>query len=461
MFFEAEKLAEWSGGVWDAPAPGSICGVSNNTRTIKPDELYVAIRGENFDGHAFVLDAFSKGACGAMVDASFALDEVAAGPLLRVDDTLAALGKIASGYRQEVDPVIVGITGSVGKTSVKEMLASILAEAMPTAKTLGNYNNEIGLPLSLLSMESDSKAGVFEVGMNHPGEVEPLAKLLQPQWGVVTAIGPVHIEYFDSVEDIAREKGALLKSLPADGHAVLCSDDPYFDILRSYVDCALHTVSLEKPADYVVNYSAGSELLSVYESDASTDIKFNWKWPGEHNALNAGYAVAVARGMLISWDCITTGLANYCPLSMRWDVENVNGIQIINDAYNANPLSMRAALRTFEEAPISGNKWLVLGAMKELGSSSNDEHVSLGKYVANRKWDGVIVVGEDGEVIASGMKRSGFDTEKTWCCANNAEAVDVLHRDLKVGDGVLLKASRSVALEEVVEGLKKTYKEKL
>jgi len=461
MLFDAEKFGEWSGGAWESSEPSSICGVSNNTQTIKSGELYVAIRGKSFDGHEFVMDAFEKGAAGAMVDMAAVLDESKVGPLLRVDDTVAALGRIAAGYRIEVDPVVVGITGSVGKSTVKEMLASILSEAMPTARTLGNFNNEIGLPLSLLAMDADAKAGVFEVGMNHPGEIGALCRMLQPQWGVVTSIGPVHIEFFDSIEDIAREKGALLRALPSDGHAVLCCDDPYFDLLRGSVDCSLHTVSLVGNADYVVSYEPSRAELVVSERSSSEEADFSWRWPGRHNALNAGYAIAVARGMGLSWNDIGWGLDRYRPLAMRWDVEVVHGIQIINDAYNANPLSMHAALQAFEETVVAGSKWLVLGAMMELGHCSDDEHFELGEYVATGKWAGVIVLADYGKTIALGMAGKEFDAGKIWCCETNADAVVVLCQELKSGDGVLLKASRSVALENVAEGFKNSYKEEL
>jgi UDP-N-acetylmuramoyl-tripeptide--D-alanyl-D-alanine ligase len=278
---------------------------------------------------------------------------------------------------------------------------------------------------------------------------------------VVTVIGPVHIEFFNSVEDIAREKGALLQSLPPDGHAVLCRDDPYFEVLRSYVGCTLHTVSMKGTADYVMGYDAYHDLLSVCETASSKEVSFRWSWPGSHNALNAGYAIAVARGMGVGWDVIGNGLDKYRPLSMRWDVEDVCGIQVINDAYNANPLSMRAALQSFEETNIAGSKWLVLGAMMELGDSSDSEHILLGEKAATGRWGGVIVIGEDGKKIASGMQSKGFDVGKIWCCDSNKDAVAVLYRELESGDGILLKASRSVALENVVEGLKKTYKENL
>jgi len=453
--FNPELLAKQCDGKWEPHAPAMIAGISNDTRTLSAGALYVAIRGENFDGHAFISDAFDRGAAGAMVASDAAVEGTPDRPVLRVEGPVDALGSIAKAYRESVDPAVVGITGSVGKSTVKEMSASILSQSMPTARTRGNWNNDIGLPLSLLAMGAESRAGVFEVGMNHPGEIEPLCRILQPDWGIVTTIGPVHIEFFDSVEAIAREKAQLLCSLPADGNAVLCSDDPYFDLLRREAECAVHTVSVGGEADYTVDFDSGSDSITFNESATGQSCSVTWSWPGKHNALNAGYAVAVARGMGLPWDAVTQGLGAYEPLPMRWDVKDVAGVRVINDAYNANPLSMRAALGTFEEASVSGDKWLVLGDMLELGNHSESEHVGLGHFVALGQWRGLIAVGALGELIADGARQGGYADDRIWCCKNSVDAASVVCREVQPGDAVFLKASRGVALEEVVSGLER------
>ena len=452
--FNPEQLARWSGGNWDPHAPAVIAGFSKDSRTIPSGALYVAIAGERFDGHAFVEDAFSKGAAGAMVAAGLDVCGDAAHPVLRVDSPVDALGRMARAYRSSVDPTVVGVTGSAGKPTVKEMTASILSEAMPTARTYGNWNNDIGLPLSLLAMDVESRAGVFEVGMNHPGEIAQLCQVLRPDWGIVTTIGPVHIEFFESVEAIAEEKAELLRALPADGHAVLCCDDPYFDLLRRSAPCPVVTVSLSGDADYIVDYLPESQSLTFRDASGGETQTISWPWPGRHNALNAGYAVAVGRGLGVSWDAVARGLGRYRPLPMRWDVDEANGVQLINDAYNANPLSMRAALSAFEEIPVSGTRWLVLGDMLELGVHAEPEHIGLGEFVASGPWGGVVAVGTLGALIAEGARRGGYDDERIWRCADSAEAVSVLKQTVQPGDAVFLKASRGVALEDVVNGVK-------
>jgi UDP-N-acetylmuramoyl-tripeptide--D-alanyl-D-alanine ligase len=452
--FNPEQLAIWSGGRWDPHPPAIVAGVSNDTRRIPPGALYVAIAGENFDGHAFVEDAFDKGAAGAMVADDSGVPGEPDRPVLRVDAPVAALGRMANAYRNNVDPVMIGVTGSVGKSTVKEMTASILSEAMPTARTRGNWNNEIGLPLSLLEMDVESRAGVFEVGMNHPGEIRQLSQVLQPDWGIVTTIGPVHIEFFESIDAIAQEKAELLRALPEEGRAVLCCDDPFFDLLRRNAPCPVCTVSLSGDADYVVEYTSTSQSLAIHEASGGETQTTAWPWPGRHNALNAGYAVAVARGMGMDWDAVVRGLGRYRPLPMRWDIEDAGGVQIINDAYNANPLSMRAALSAFEETPVPGAKWLVLGDMRELGAHAESEHIALGEFVASGQWRGVVAVGALGALIAEGARRCGCDDGQIWCCADSAEAASVLRGEVHPGDAVFLKASRGVALEGVVSGLK-------
>jgi UDP-N-acetylmuramoyl-tripeptide--D-alanyl-D-alanine ligase len=342
--FEAAELARWSGGAWTPFYPGDIDGVSSDTRTLEKGNLYFALTGNRFDGHTFVEEAFGKGASGAVVASHWTPSEKAQKlPLLLVEDTSKALRDVAAAYREKLAPKIVAITGSAGKSTVKEMTAQILSTTLPTACTKGNWNNDIGLPLSLLAMESSTRVGVFETGTNHPGELAMLCRLLKPNWGVVTNVGPVHLEFFGSVEAIADEKATLLRRLPSDGVAVLNRDDAFFDYFRSAASGPVLTVSMQRNADYVCRDRNPSSGEATLEETASRET-FALKMPlrGEHNIANAMLAIAVARSFGVSWDHIGDAMKNYSSLPMRWQEKRIDGVMLINDAYNANPMSMRS-----------------------------------------------------------------------------------------------------------------------
>jgi UDP-N-acetylmuramoyl-tripeptide--D-alanyl-D-alanine ligase len=424
---------------------------------LKPGSLYVAIKGDRFDGHAFVNDAAAKGAAAAMVSDSTTLQPSAGCALLCVEDTRVALGRLAKEYARKVGARMVAVTGSAGKSTVKEMTAQVLAAGLPTAWTIGNLNNDIGLPLSLLAMAPDTRMGVFEAGSNHPGEIDGLCRLLKPDWGIITNVGPVHIEHFGTVEAIAREKGSLLTHLPTEGRAVLQQDGAFFRYLSSLCTCPVTTISLEDGADYVClnNDFSGGELL-VEETASGERYKLPCPLPGEHNVLNAMFAVAVGRLNGLAWETISLALAGYKPMPMRWEEVRVGGVRVVNDAYNANPLSMRASLKTFAEKDVPGRKWLVLSGMLELGAYEASEHRLLGRILAAGPWSGVITVGPLGAFIAEGACQAGFQMDRLFRCASNPEAVDILQQHLTAGDAVLLKASRGMRLEQVLDGLKRT-----
>jgi len=454
--FSGKQLAEWSGGTWAPACPDCVEGVSNDTRTISRGNIYFAIRGNNFDGHDFVKAAFDKGACGAVVDKAWKVMLPAGQPLLQVDDTGKALRDIASAYRRHIGLEVIAVTGSAGKSTVKEMTASILSGSVPTASTRGNWNNAIGLPLSLLSMDKSSRVGVFELGMNHPGEIAGLCDVLRPNWGIITNVGPVHIEFFGSEEAIANEKAALLKSLPRDGVAVFCADGDYSGLFRSLSPARVITVSAAGDADYrCIRREQTKREVVINEKKTGDNFIFRPVLPGVYNVINAMFAIAVARTYGIGWDQIRTGLESYVPLPMRWEKKEIRGIKVINDAYNANPLSMRAAIQTFSEEDIKGGKWLVLSGMLELGEWEAEEHVSLGGFAGSRSWEGIVVVGKLGEYIAKGVEDGGFEKGRLFRCRNNSEAATLIAGKVKRGDAVFLKASRGMHLEEVLEKLQK------
>ncbi len=444
--FTSQELARWTGGRWTREPASPVTGFGIDSRSLQPGEVFIALPGERADGHSFLDVAASRGAAGAVVRRGTKFDAL---PLLEVEDPKAALTALARGHRERLTGQFIAITGSSGKTSVKEMTADLLSIAGPTARTRGNWNNDLGLPLSLLTMKPDDRFGVFEVGMNHPGELEPLCALLRPHVSVVTNVGPVHIEFFESEEAIAQEKATVLRALGEDGLAVLPSDDPWFAKLRADVKSELKTVSLRRDADYRIEAGAGS-LFVVSEWASGESVALDAPLPGAHILTNAGLAIAVARHYGIAWDAIAARLRAFQPPGMRWQKQTLGEVLFVNDAYNANPMSMLAALDGFAATPVSGRRWLVLGAMRELGARAEPEHVKLGGAVAEGPWAGLVSVGEEGNWIARGAQSRGF--ERVYEAETPADAARVLKGLIKPGDAVLLKASRGVQLELLLNG---------
>lgn len=445
------QLAAWSGGAWRHGVPEEITGVSIDSRTLRPGNLFIAVRGPHFDGHDFVSAAFQRGASAAVV-ARVEPGGNAPGPLLAVDDASLALRRIADGYRRTLAMKVIAVTGSLGKTTVKEMIAAVLSRRFKTARSIGNWNNEYGLPLSILNVERPSEIGVFELGVNHPGELLPLCRLLKPDWGVITGIGPVHLEFFGSERKIAEEKAILLENLPGNSLAFLGCDHPWHDLLRAAGKSRIISLGERGDADYVLLESNDeSGEACVLERTSGENFRFQAPLPGRHVARNALFAIAVARASAVSWPEIRAGLGAFRPQPMRWESSIIAGVLAINDAYNANPVSMKAALETFAALRRGGRKWLVLGGMHELGARSEQEHENLGKTVARLSWDGLVSVGPLGDIVAAAARKAGMKKENVFQCENHLAAADVLAEHLKPGDAVLFKASHCERLEKVME----------
>lgn len=449
--FNPGQLAEWTDGTWLNGVPPVIDGVSTDSRKISPGNIFIAIRGPNFDGHNFVSAAVNRGACGAVVMRGYqAADRTC--PCLVVDDTAKALQHMAAGYRRTPNAKIIAVTGSVGKTTVKEMIARIFACRMETAKTIGNLNNEYGLPLSILNMDPKSRVGVFELGVNHPGEMAPLCRLLNPDYGVITAVGPVHLEFFGSEKAVAEEKSVLLKFLPADGIAFLGRDQPWFEFMLSAVKCRVVSLGAHKEADYsLIKSENKGEVAEVLEKKSGRIFSFRVPLPGSHVVYDCLFAVAVARTCGLEWNIIREALENFQAQPMRWESKTMFDIRVINDAYNANPVSMQAALQTFANMSHSGGKWLVLAGMHELGSYTGEAHEKIGAFLAQYQWAGLITVGSYGKIIAAAALKAGMDNDRVHKCENHCSAVEIISALVKPGDAVLLKASRCEKLEKVLE----------
>lgn len=413
--YSAAECAAWVSSDWkNADRNFPILGISHDTRTLKPGEVYIAIKGAAHDGHDFVQTAVEKGAVGLIADRE--LPMFGKIPQLIVPDTMSALWSLAAGVRSHWAGTVIGITGSVGKTTVKELIASVLAQKGTVAKTLGNWNNDIGLPLSMLAADRNADFFVFELGMNHPGEIQLLAALLRPDWAVLTDIGKVHIEFFQCLEKIAEEKASLLAYAE---FALLDETSEWFGLFKSRCKGRIVTFGREPFA-------------------------FTAPLPGEHMVSNVRRAAALGLALGLSHEAVQSGLDAFRPAPMRWERTLHNGIVFINDAYNANPLSMRAALKTFAELPCEGRRFVVLGGMRELGECAEAEHRELGRFVDTLKFDSVITIGKSGaQIVCNGM----IGVEKS-------DAVESLRTRLRAGDMVFLKASRGEKLETVFDDLK-------
>ncbi len=445
-FFRAEELAAWTGGRWVGSPPPGCRGVGQDTRALPTGALFVALSGERRDGHAFVRDAFARGAAAALVDERFAAEAAPPGPLLAVPDPRRALAALARGHRARLRAEVLGVTGSLGKTTVKEMVADVLAAAGPTARSPASWNNDIGVPLSLLAVAPDDAFAVLEAGMNHPGELAPLCALIRPAWAVMTRIGPVHTEFFDGEAAIAREKAALLRALPPDGVAVLAADEPWFELLAAEAPGRIVTLAFDADADYRARPADGG--IEVTERDGARHV-YPVPLHGEPARRNALRAVAVGRAHGLAPDRIAAALARMRAAPMRAEVVERDGVVWINDAYNANPVSMRAALADFARRP-AARRWIVLGGMRELADPAA-EHRALGATLAGGPWAGVLLVGDAAAAIGEGARAGGWPADRIAQCPTPDAAAAWLAGRLRPGDAVLLKGSRMERLERVLE----------
>ncbi len=449
--FDPAAVAAWSQGHWTPAPPALLRGVVHDSRAIRPGNLYVALPGATVDGHDYVAAAFANGAAAAMVAADWQAPAECAGlPLLRVDQTLTALGRLGHAWSQQLNPFMIGVSGSVGKSTLTSWTAALLATKATTAATCGNYNTDVGLPLSLLQMVPGTRYGVFELGMSHPGELAPLCRILAPAAAIMGTIGAVHLEHFPSVAAIAAEKATLLRATPASGFAVVDADSPWLQLLRQATAARLVTVSLtQTDADYYISASddcCGS--FTLHARDLAQPLQLTLQRPGRHVILNALLALAAARQCGVTWEAIAATLPRLPGMAMRWEQQQLHGVTVINDAYNASPLSMAAAIRSFAAAT-SGRQVLLLGEMRELGAAAAGFHHDIGCTVAASGCAVLVGVGQGGAWIADAAREHGF-AGAIHTTADTTTAGHLLSDLLQPGDALLLKASRGVALERAL-----------
>ena len=429
--------------------------LSTDSRTIRAGELFWALRGDRFDGHAYVGDALGKGVCGAVVSADVSADDLARGPgfVLQVADTLHALGALAGAYRRTLGAQVVGVTGSVGKSTTKEMIYQVLSRTQHGIRSCKSYNNSVGLPLTVLRAAPTDQFAVLEMGTNHPGEIAGAAAIAQPDIGVITTIGAVHLEGLGDLPGVARAKGELLDGLGPDAAAVLNIDNPWVCGLIPKCACALVTVGTCPEADVRASAIEGGPDWLQFRVDDGLCVRL--PVGGRHNVTNALCAIAVARRLGVPDAAIREGLTWFEPLPMRCQVESVGGVTLINDAYNANPCSMEAGLAYLTECPARGRRVLVCGDMKELGPQADQYHAALGRRVARSGVDLCFSVGEISEAVTRAAREEGMPARRVRHFPDARSAADPVATRLAPGDVVLVKGSRAVALEVLVEALKR------
>jgi UDP-N-acetylmuramoyl-tripeptide--D-alanyl-D-alanine ligase len=420
-------------------------GINTDTRNIKAGQLFVALKGPNFDGHDFVRDALNKGSAGVMVSQAQKIDQ----PQIIVSDTQWALGQLAAAWRNQFSIPVVAVTGSNGKTTVKEMIAAILQQQGTVLSTRGNLNNEIGVPLTLLRLNTSHDSAVIEEGASHAGDIAYLTRLVSPTVAVVTNAAGAHLEGFGSLDVVANTKGEIFENLPENGTAIINADDQYVSLWQSMADKReIVTFGMNAEAN-VKGALLESNTCAECHLNMTTpigDCVVSLHLPGQHNAMNALAAAAVAIAVGVELDVIKKGLETVKPVPGRLQWKNgINGAQILDDTYNANPASLAAALKVLSSCP--GDHYLALGDMAELGDETKGYHQRAGHQARSSGVHRLYAVGEYARFAAEAFG------DRAWHFSKQEQLVDRLREDLTTDVTLLVKGSRSSRMDKVVEAL--------
>jgi UDP-N-acetylmuramoyl-tripeptide--D-alanyl-D-alanine ligase len=433
-----------------------VDGVTTDSRTVTEGALFVALKGENADGHDFIAEAAAGGAVAFLVERGRGAGARESAPglcVFEVEDTLEGLQAIASAWRERIDPKVVAITGSSGKTTVKEMTAAVLAGRYSVHSTSGNLNNHIGVPLTILSMPEGTEVLVTEMGANHKGEIAALSRIARPDIGVITNIGPSHLEFFGTLKGVAKAKSELITSLGENGTAVLPADDEFFGFLAEKTGVPYVSFGLSEGADVRIEDIEGREGGGYTFRIGGTSMEI--RRFGRHHLLNAGAAAAVAGLLDVPAPEAAAAIAETPPYEGRGVVREVAGVVFVDETYNSNPASLRAAVEAFMEMPLEGRRWLVLGDMLELGEMAGELHGEAGVFCGRAGVDGIITLGEETVELnrtAAEQRRAPGIISHFLDVVNLATHLDSL---LYEGDGVLVKGSRGMRMEAVIEEIGK------
>lgn len=485
MFTIAEVLKATQGRIiYGEESKVTILGISTDTRSIQKGDLFVALEGDRFDGHLFLNEALERGSCGAVIAVQkHRIPESAEEEQLRrkrviigVTSPLRGLQDLAQFHRTRFQCPVIAVTGSNGKTTTKEMIASILSQKMEVLKNEGNFNNQVGLPLTILKLRQKHQAAIVELALSRPGELRRLVEISSPQIGVITNIGPTHLETLGTIQGVAEAKGELVEGLPQkDGIAILNADDPYYDYLRKKSSCSTVSFGLQEGADITATVLDKSdptstlfklnihprflERVSRQNPDQNLEREFQIRLPmlGHHNVMNAASAIAAGLFLGSSIDQIRTALESFEPVKMRSQLMKWGDVSILNDSYNANPASMRAALEVLSSYQTNGERIAILGDMLELGEAEEEAHRQIGGVIARVPKGRLIAVGAMAHWIADAALVGGLKKDRISVVKDSEEATATLRRSVGPEDVVLIKGSRGIHLERVVDALKEEH----
>lgn len=428
--------------------------ISTDSRTLKKGEVFLALDGPNFKGSSFLNDAFRKKAIGAIINSCRSKKTWAGKIVIEVEDTLKALQDIASRHRECFDIPVIAVTGSNGKTTVKEMIACILSKKYNVLKNEGTKNNHIGVPQTILKLKRSHDICVLELGTNHEGEIKMLGSIAKPTIAVLTNIGPSHLEFFKDLNGVFRAKIEILATLrPPRPVVIINSDDEYLSRIKN-----------DKLR--IIRYGLGehSDFRARLVSTGRNRIKFivNEKYEyeinllGIHNVYNALAAISAASIFKIPYRVVRKSVYDYKPAYMRLNLKNINGLEVIDDSYNSNPLSMKSALDVICNYH-ARSRWVVTGDMMELGRMAESFHKMIGRAIAESKIEGLLTLGKLSKYTLSEARKYGM--KSLWHCSTHGEIADILNKVARSGDAVLIKGSRGMRMEEVIKKLKAKKRE--
>jgi UDP-N-acetylmuramoyl-tripeptide--D-alanyl-D-alanine ligase len=455
MNLSLEEISKAVGGALAGSGAVKVRGYSIDSRTINPGELFIAVKGPRFDGHQFVRQALDKKAAAVVVE-----EEVGQSPAIRVKSTIEALQALARDVRRRWGATIIGVTGSAGKTTTKEMIAAVLGKKFTVLRSVGNLNNEFGLPLCLLRAEKYQNIGVLEMGMSAKGEIRKLASIAEPNEGVVTNVNPVHLEFFKSVDEIAEAKAELIEGLHDPRVAYLNNDDSRVRAMARNFTGKVITYGVKAVAAFKVQQmqDLGLEGTAFTIHHGRRDVNFVLPLLGQHNVANAAAALAVAATHEVPWEQIQDAIAEMRPEKMRGQVIKFReGFAVIDDSYNSNPRALSEMIRFLGRLHGYQRKILVAGEMLELGPEGPELHRNCGREAARAGFELIVGVQGDAKEILEGALEAGMDRTRLKFSRDALQAGDVLARTLQKGDVVLIKGSRGVKLEQALNTLRAAF----